>query len=478
MEGHAVGGRYRLIKKIGEGGMGRVYEAFDHHLERQVAVKFTHPGLDSDPDWDKRFVREGLFMAGLTHPGLPVIYDMGTGTPGPGEPDRPYIVMEFIAGVTLEKLLERGALPIGVVASIGAQTAAVLAIAHRNRVYHRDLKPANVMLCSDGTVKLLDFGLAVEPESNRTRYTATGHTLGTPAYMAPEQVEQHDVVPQTDLYSLGLILHEMLTGDRVMTGGSVFTVWQNQIHFQPMDIRHERPEVPVEMARLIMSMLAKSPDQRPDSAAAVHAVLLRHATDLSELPEVNDNHSPARMYAQAVGSTVSARTAPTLAAATRLLTTPAARQPDSSATAGFSRSDLQRAVHRARDLANDSRYEPAIHQLQTVVEAALPLLGSRDADVVEARMRLADLRFEHADYPGAAELYRNLIDDLTAERGPYDDQVMYCQRQLATCDVHAGDVRTALTRLKRLRSQMAVRYGEQDRRVIELAAQINHIKPN
>lgn len=474
--GHIVGGRYRLLKQIGVGGMGRVHEGFDSHLERQVAVKFTHPGLDSDPDWDKRFVREALFMAGLSHPGLPVIYDTGTAAIAPGEPERPYIVMEYIAGITLEQLIERGPLPIGVVANTGAQTAAVLAIAHRNRIYHRDLKPANLMLCTDGTVKVLDFGLAVAPESDLTRYTATGHTLGTPPYMAPEQVEQREVLPQTDLYSLGLILHEMLTGDRVMTGSSVFTVWQNQIHLQPLDIRHERPELPVGMARLIMSMLAKSPEQRPDSAAAVHAVLLRHATDLGELPEVNDNHSPTRMYAQAVGSSVSARTAQTLVTPTQRIATPVAPQFDSGAPIDFSRGDLRRAVDRARDLADDSRYQPAIHQLQTVVEAAVPLLGSRDADVVEARMKLADMRFEHADYVGAAELYRTLIDDLTAERGPYDDRVMYCQRQLATCDVHTGDVRNALTRLKRLRSQMAVRYGEQDRRVIELAEQISRTR--
>ncbi|WP_084479231.1 serine/threonine-protein kinase [Nocardia jejuensis] len=475
MQPQVVGGRYELISEIGAGGMGQVFEGFDRQLERRVAVKFTHPSLDQDPDWSKRFFQEALFMARLSHPGLPTIHDAGSVA---GRPERPYLVMEFVDGITLDKLLERrGPLPIGVVAALGAQTAAVLAATHRNRILHRDLKPSNLMLCDDGTVKVLDFGLAVAPDTDMTRYTNTGHTLGTPAFMAPEQVEGRDIVPQTDFYALGLVLHELLTGDRVMTGSSPYVVWQNQVQRPAPDIRRERPDIPSDMARLIMSMLAKSPEQRPEDASTVHAVLLRYATDLGSLPEISDTHSPARMYASAVGATVSTRTAPTLVAPTRALPKPAGvRLPDSARLNDFSRNDLQRAMRRARDLADDSRYDPAINELQTVVELAVPLLGSRDADVVEARLRLADLGFESADYSAAASLYRALIDDLTAERGPYDDQVMYCQRQLANCHVHAGEVKNALTRLNRLHSQMAVRYGEQDKRVIELAAQINHIK--
>lgn len=479
MQPQIVGGRYKLIREIGSGGMGRVYEGYDQNLRRRVAVKFTHPSLDEDPGWDDRFLREAELMAQFNHPGLTVIHDVGTGAFAPGGPERPYLVMEFIEGKTLDTLLEtRGAQPVGVVANLGAQAAAALAAAHRNRIYHRDLKPSNLMLCADGTVKVLDFGLAVAPDSGRTRHTSHGQSIGTPAYMAPEQVELKPVLPQTDLYSLGLVLYELLTGDRVMTGTAVYTLWQQQMEHMPPDIRRERTGVPVEMARLIMSMLAKSPDARPDDAATVNAVLLRYATDLNELPEVNDNHSPARMYALAVGSTASPRTARTVVAPSNDRTELVERRPDPAPARDFSRADLQRAVRRARDLADDSRYDPAIHELRTVVEYAVPLLGSRDADVVEARVKLADLRFENTDYAAAADLYRALIDDLTAERGPYDDQVMYCQRQLATCHVHLGDTRNALTRLKRLHSQMALRYGEQDRRVVDLAAQINHIRPS
>ncbi|UFS99580.1 serine/threonine protein kinase [Nocardia huaxiensis] len=474
-----VDGRYQLFDKIGSGGMGQVYEGYDRHLERRIAVKFTNPGLADDPEWTKRFMREARLMASISHPGMPAVHDAGIVR---GQPDRPYLVMEFVDGVTFEQLLDtHGPLSIGVVAALGSQAAAVLAATHRNRIYHRDLKPSNLMLCADGTVKVLDFGLAIAPDTDMTRYTATGHTLGTPAFMAPEQVNGLPVAPQTDLYALGLVLHELLTGDRVMTGTSAFAVWHNQVNQPAPDIFRECPGVPTEMGRLIMSMLAKLPGDRPEDAATVHTVLLRHATGLGELPEINDTRSPVQMYAHAVGVSVSPRRALTLVNRTngssRPLDVVAPRfDGDASPTAEFSRGDLQRAMRRARDLADDSHYGPAIHELKTIVDRAQPLLGTRDADVVEARLRLADLRFEGADYAGASDLYRSLIDDLTAERGPYDDQVMYCQRQLATCHVHTGDNRAALTRLKRLHSQMAVRYGEQDRRVVELANQINSIR--
>nr|WP_244969826.1 serine/threonine-protein kinase [Nocardia cerradoensis] len=320
-----------MVREIGAGGMGQVFEGYDSHLKRRIAVKLTHANLDQDPNWTKRFLREAELMAQLSHPGMPAIHDAGI---SPGPPERPYLVMEFIEGVTLDELLaRRGPLPVGVVAALGAQAAAVLAATHRNRIYHRDLKPSNLMLCADGTVKVLDFGLAVTTDTDMTRYTNTGNTLGTPAFMAPEQVEGRAVVAQTDLYALGLVLHELLTGDRVMTGSSPYVVWQNQVHSAPAEIRRERPEVPVDMARLIMSMLAKSPDRRPEDAVTVHTVLMRHGNGIGELPEVGDFHGPARMYAEAVSAAVAS---PTVMASTKIIASeekvaPPPRSSDSAA---------------------------------------------------------------------------------------------------------------------------------------------------
>ncbi|MFI8978038.1 protein kinase [Nocardia asteroides] len=458
MQPEVVGGRYELRAQIGSGGMGRVYDGFDRNLKRRIAVKFTQPSLDGEPGWAKRFLREAEVMARLSHSGLPAIYDAGL---LPGSPERPYLVMEFVEGVTFDELLANyGALPVGVVAALGAQTAAVLAAAHRHQIFHRDLKPSNLMLCPDGTVKVLDFGLALVLDSDVTRYTTTGTTLGTPAFMAPEQVEGKAVVPQTDLYALGLVLHEMLTGKRVMTGGTPFVVWQNQIHRPAPEIATARPEIPVELAELIMRMLAKSPGQRPSDAVVVHSGLLRHAGGLGSLPEVTGLDGPAMMYALAVG----AAEKPELGHEDVTNSSPTA--PDSE------RSGLRQAVERTREISD----EESASRLKTVVEAVVPVLGAHDREVVEARTRLADLHLETGEYREAADLYRPLIDELTEAWGPYDDRVTYCQRQLARCDVAAGDAGGAVQRLQQLHTQMAVRYGEQDRRVIELAVQIRNIR--
>ncbi|MEV6324942.1 serine/threonine-protein kinase [Nocardia sp. NPDC051787] len=454
-----VGHRYDLIRQVGAGGMGQVFEGFDRNLKRRVAVKVAHANLESAPEWTRRFLREAELMATVSHPGTPAIYDAGlTDT----APYRPYLVMEFVDGLTLDDVLaRRGPLPIGIVAALGAQAAAVLAATHRHRIYHRDLKPSNLMLCDNGTLKVLDFGLAIALDADRSRYTSTGQTIGTPAFTAPEQIESRDVTPQTDLYALGLILHELLTGARVVTGTNAFSVWSRQMSTSAPDIRVERPEVPADMAGLIMCMLEKKPESRPASAVAVHAVLMRHATDLAEL--VDDKNSPARMYALAVSAPTRSPVAAMVIGSARDAHEPI---PDPGAvvpTDDLSRGDLHRAIERARRLADESRYHPALRHLRTAVHAAIPLLGTRDADVVDARIQLAGLRFESGGHAEAAELYRALIDDLTADRGPYDDQVTYCQRRLAECTLHLGHTSEAVDRFLRLKAQLEARYGRSDR---------------
>ncbi|MET9214836.1 MULTISPECIES: serine/threonine-protein kinase [unclassified Nocardia] len=468
-----VGGRYELIGQIGAGGMGQVYEGFDRHLERRVAVKFTQPSLDGEPGWTKRFFREAKLMAGLRHPGLPAIYDIGLGS---GESERPYLVMEFIDGITFDDVLaEHGPLPVGVVAALGAQTAAVLAAAHRDNIFHRDLKPPNLMLCADGTVKVLDFGLAVVLDADVTRYTTTGNTLGTPAFMAPEQIEGKQVLPQTDLYALGLVLHELLTGRRVMTGVTPFVIWQNQIHRPAAEIGALRRDVPADLAELIMDMLAKSPTLRPADASAVHDRLLRHATGFGELAQVDDRHGPAGMYARAIavgypGNPPEPEIVAAAPADSPVITELPADAPKAS------RDSLRRVMEQTRVLVNPGERDDVAHQLRTVIDAVVPELGDADADVVSARIGLADLQFDSGHDRDAAPAYRSLVEELTAALGPYDPQVLHCQTRLARCEARSGDVRTALQRLQRLHGQMAIRYGEQDRRVIELASQIRGVE--
>ncbi|MGM7646768.1 protein kinase domain-containing protein [Nocardia sp. JW2] len=464
MTPHIVAGRYELIEIIGRGGMGQVYRGFDRQLKRRIAVKFIHPGLAESEEWERRFVREAELMAQMSHPGMPAVFDAGI---DPGPPERPFLIMEYIDGVTLDHILaSRGRLSVGAVASIAAQTAAVLAEAHGHSIFHRDLKPSNLMLCPDGTVKVLDFGIAIALGSDQPRLTRTGSGIGTPEYMAPEQVRNKAVVPQTDLYALGLVMYELLTGQRAMLGSSEIDTMINQINAEPPVVSQVRADVPEELSVLITSMLAKDHTHRPPDATTVYTVVMRYVGAVDGLHDNPQPNSPTRLYATAVGASASTRTAVTQHH-------PSSRVP---VAADFTRGDLERAVRQARDLADESRYVPAIGQLNTVLGVAVPQLGARDADVVDARVRLADLCMEAADYKQAIAHYSELIDDLTAERGPYDDQVMFCQRQMANCQVHNGQVRAALTRLRRLHEQLAAWHGDDDPRVGQLAEMIAQIR--
>ncbi|MTE14168.1 serine/threonine-protein kinase [Nocardia aurantiaca] len=425
LQPQVVGGRYELTSQIGSGGMGQVFAGYDRHLERPIAVKLTRPDLAADPQWTQRFIREARLMARLVHPGLPAIHDAGI---EPGPPEWPYLVMDFVHGVPLDRTTGyRSMLPVGVVASIGAQVAAVLAAAHRQSIFHRDLKPSNVMLCADGTVKVLDFGLAVLLDSDVSRLTSTGKTLGTPAYMAPEQINGDPVVAQTDLYSLGLVLYELLTGTQAITGSTPFLLWRKQIELVPPEVSKLRADVPTEIGALVSDMLAKDPRQRPRDATAVHSTLLRHVCGLDELDDVREPASPTRLYAQA--------------------------------------------------LAPPPSYWTARTMIAPPIEAAS--VEPRTAPTVQVfgddRRSSADRHFDAGEFASAAELYRTLADELTAANGPYDEQAMYCLQRLAICQLRLGNPKGALSRLKRLHQQMSVRFGAQDVRVVELATQIDGI---
>lgn len=423
-----VGGRYELTSQIGAGGMGQVFEAYDRHLERPIAVKLTRPDLDADPQWTQRFIRESRLMARLVHPGLPAIHDAGIEQ---GPPPRPYLVMDFVHGVALDRVTgPNRLLPVGVVASIGAQVAAVLAAAHQQSIYHRDLKPSNVMLCSDGTIKVLDFGLAVLLDADESRLTSTGNTLGTPAYMAPEQINAEPVTARTDLYSLGLVLYELLTGTPAMTGGTPYLVWRKQLESVPPPVGVQRPDVPADIEALLLDMLAKDPNARPHDARLVHRTLLRHLDTLDGLDDVSEPDGPSRLYAQALVPPPSYRTAPTLLAA------PAAPM----------------------DLA--------------FVDTRVDGGPGRTVDPLTN----ADQLFDRQQFAAAETAYRGLLDELTAEYGAYDDRVMHCQRRIARCQLRVGNAKAAIVRLERLHQQMAVRFGPADPRAIELRAEIDGIR--
>jgi non-specific serine/threonine protein kinase len=297
-----IADRYELDElPLGQGGMGAVHGGHDKHLDRRVAVKFLHLPGGPDDELAHRFVREARILARLEHPGAPVLYDFGMFE------RRLFQVMQFIDGVTIADVVgEQGPLPVPWAAAIAAQACAVLSAAHGLSICHRDLKPTNLMLCPDGSVKVLDFGLAVLREADVLRFTRAGQILGTPAYMAPEQIHSGVAGPRSDLYALGCVLHEMLTGRQLFTGPTAYVVFDKQVKQQPPAL----PGVPAELDQLVQALLAKDPDKRPADADELYHRLRPFLGDLPMLPGFLTPPtvpSPGRMYARAASQTLVAQ---------------------------------------------------------------------------------------------------------------------------------------------------------------------------
>ncbi len=256
-------GSYAVEEHLGGGGMGIVYRARDTDLGRTVALKFLPPYLAGTEEAEERFSREARAAAALEHSNVGTIHKIGR----TGE-ERRYIVMTYYEGETLkEKLSREGPLPVAEALGYAAQIAGALARAHEAGIIHRDVKPANVMVTERGEVKLVDFGLARLAES--PRLTGTGQQLGTVGYMSPEQVEGSEVSPAADLWALGAVLYEMLTGERPFQGERHAAVLHAVVNDTPTPAGEHRPEVSSELARIVERCLQKDPAERYESATAL-----------------------------------------------------------------------------------------------------------------------------------------------------------------------------------------------------------------
>jgi eukaryotic-like serine/threonine-protein kinase len=254
-------GRYRVEDVLGRGGMASVYLARDSELERPVAVKVLADHLADQPDFHNRFLREARLAAQLSHPNIVQVFDVGE------EDGKPFIVMECVEGSTLaEELKERGRLEPDEVVDLALQICGGLEHAHAAALVHRDIKPQNLLLRPDGAVKIADFGIARAAET--TRLTQMGSVLGTAAYLAPEQALGEEVTASADIYSLGCVLYELLTGRTPYVFKTLpeLVVKHREEAIEPL--REVRPEVPERLEAAVMHALARNPDYRPESAAA------------------------------------------------------------------------------------------------------------------------------------------------------------------------------------------------------------------
>ncbi len=260
--GQILGGRYRLIELLGQGGMATIYRAADTGLGRDVALKLLRPEYLRDPDFSSRFRQEAQAAASLSHPNVVTVYDYGE------DPSGPFIVMELVDGEDLATILRRsGALPARQSARIAAGVGRALAAAHASGIVHRDIKPGNVLIGRDGRVKVVDFGIARAVAE--AQVTLPGTTLGSVHYFSPEQARGDATTAASDIYSLGIVLYEMLTGVRPWEGDSAAGVALARLSGPIPDPATVRPGLPPELAAIARQALAREPADRFPSASAM-----------------------------------------------------------------------------------------------------------------------------------------------------------------------------------------------------------------
>jgi serine/threonine-protein kinase len=378
-------GRFELVSEIGRGAMGIVYKAKDPMLERIVAIKTINLTMDKDGAemYEKRFYQEARAAGGLNHPNIVTIYDIGRSE------SLCYMAMEYIEGAELRTLLLPGKpLPVQKALSIAAQVAEGLAYAHERGVVHRDIKPANIMVPETGPVKITDFGIARMRTSNVQ--TQTGMMMGSPKYMSPEQVIGKRADHRADLFSLGVILYEMLTGAAPFTGESVNAVMYQIVNFVPPAPSAINPAAPPALDQIVARMLAKALDERAQSAAEIarglrdcehHVHHAPSATSTLPLTGLAPGPTPA-VVDREVKSAVLAQT---VERSRRVETT----DPETPAARGVSRTfDSLEATQRLVALSDATRQsDPNAGTLPFPLQATHPAVGGwkpRDTLIVVA----------------------------------------------------------------------------------------------
>ncbi len=255
MKGQKINDRYQIIKSIGEGGMANVYLAYDTILDRNVAVKVLRGDLATDEKFVRRFQREALSASSLSHPNIVEVYDVGE------DNGSYYIVMEYIEGKHLKELIKkRGKLTLSEVIDIMSQVCDGLATAHDSYIIHRDIKPQNIMILDSGLVKITDFGIAMA--LNSTQLTQTNSVMGSVHYLPPEQASGKGSTMQSDIYSMGILMYELLTGSLPFRGENAVEIALKQLKEPIPSIKDKLPDVPNSIVNIVKRSTAKNPKNR------------------------------------------------------------------------------------------------------------------------------------------------------------------------------------------------------------------------
>ncbi|MYW18632.1 protein kinase [Streptomyces sp. SID2955] len=459
--GRVVAGRYELSTLVGQGGMGQVWTAYDRRLDRRVAVKLLRPDKVAGQEADelrRRFLRECRVTAQVDHPGLVTVHDAGS------EAGELFLVMQYVDGADLsDHLAERDPYPWQWAVAVAAQLCAVLSAVHAVPIVHRDLKPRNVMVRQDGTVTVLDLGVASVMDTDTTRLTHTGSPIGSPAYMAPEQAMGGAVGPYTDLYALGVLMHELLSGEVPFAGSTALGVLHRHLYEPPVPVRRIRPEVPEALETLVLRLLAKDPQDRPASAQEVYedlAVLLpaRGAPTGAPMDPTRPFLRPHAPWPDRA-RTPAPRPAPVVPAP------PVADKPDVAA-----------AVDDVKRLLGEGRITQAVDVLGAILPAAAEQHGEHSPVVRTLRRQYAATLMDDGQYRRALPELRRLADERAAEAGQADPQALRHRYEAAQCLEQLGEPAAALAEYRALLPYYENRYVSGDPQLAhEVRRRIGHL---
>ncbi|MDN3293119.1 protein kinase [Streptomyces ficellus] len=427
MSGRVIAGRYELSTVIGQGGMGQVWTAYDGRLDRRVAVKLLRPdhmaAATAADEMRRRFVRECRVTAQVAHPGLVTVHDAG------GDGDDLFLVMQYVEGADLaDHLAEHDPYPWQWAVCVAAQLCAVLAAVHAVPIVHRDLKPRNVMVKPDGTVTVLDLGVASVIDTDTTRLTHTGSPIGSPAYMAPEQAMGGAVGPYTDLYALGVLLHELLSGNVPFAGSTALGVLHRHLYEPPVPVRRLRPEIPEALEALVLRLLAKDPQHRPSGAQEVYEAL---APLLPGRGAPAGPLDPTRPFLRPHAPWPDRATTP-------------APVPQPAVAPAASRPDVAAAVDEVKRLLGEGSITQAVDILGGILPAAAAEHGEHSPVVRILRKQYATTLMDDGQYRRALPELRRLADDRSAEAGPADPQTLQFRYDAAQCLEQLGETAAAL----------------------------------
>ncbi|WP_405900869.1 serine/threonine protein kinase [Streptomyces sp. NBC_00727] len=450
-----IAGRYELLEPLANGGMGDVWRGYDKVLDRPIAVKRIRPQVVADSpelaeEFAKRFRREARITARIQHPGVPQVYDAVLDD----SYDRLFLVMELVDGMPLSACIHpERPLPVSWAAAVAAQVTTVLSHAHEVPVIHRDLKPGNILVARDGTVKVLDFGIAAILRTDVTKLTATGSPVGTYQYMAPEQVRGGRISPQTDLYALGCVLHELLAGRALFSADSEYLVMYQHVNAAPTPLRLLRPEVPKDLEELVLQMLLKSPEARPADVQEVYERLRPF------LPPPGASHAPGDagptgvpdptgIFREPYAPRPRAGTAGPLPTTTGSQSGPPA--PVAVPVPARLREEIDEAYAHSDALLEEERFAQAAEVLGEIIEPAARVLGTESKRVLALRRNRAAIQLLGGDYRAALPEFDALADAFARTDGPTGASARACRAQAARCRAELGRATDALAELRTL----------------------------